>query len=66
MANDIDLDPALLERAMRLGGHLTERSASDEALREYVERRERLGILELFGTIEYDEEHDYKTQRRRP
>ena len=65
MATNIDLDPALLEEAMKLGGHRTKRAAVTEALREYVERREQLRILELFGTVEYDEDHDYKAQRAR-
>jgi hypothetical protein len=34
------------------------------ALNEYVERRKQQDILSLFGTIEYDEHHDYKRERR--
>lgn len=65
MATNLDLDPALLEEAMQLGGHRTKRAAVTEALREYVERRKQLRILELFGTVEYDEDYDYKAQRGR-
>jgi Bacterial antitoxin of type II TA system, VapB len=49
-----------------LGGHRTKRAVVEEALREYVQRRKQLKILELFGTIEYDPEYDYKQQRQKP
>ena len=62
---NIDIDPELLAEAMKLGGHRTKRAAVTEALREYVERRDQLRILELFGTIEYDEDYDHKAQRER-
>ena len=65
MATNIDIEPALLDEAMKLGGHRTKRAVVTEALREYVERRNQLRILELFGTIEYDEDYDYKAQRER-
>jgi hypothetical protein len=32
----------------------------EEALREYVQRRKQLKILELFDMIEYDDDYDYK------
>ena len=63
MATNMDIEPDLLEEAMKLGGHRTKRAAVTEALREYVERRNQLRILELFGTVEYDEDYDYKAQR---
>ena len=63
MATNLDIEPDLLEEAMKLGGHRTKRAAVIEALREYVERRNQLRILELFGTVEYDEDYDYKAQR---
>ena len=65
MTTNIEIEPALLDEAMKVGGHRTERAAVAEALREYVERRNRLRVLALFGTIEYDEDHDYKAQRAR-
>ncbi len=37
----------------------------NEALREYVERRQQAKILEAFGTIDIDPDYDYKQQRRR-
>jgi len=34
------------------------------ALREYIQRRKRLKVLVLFGTIDYDSDYDYKKQRQ--
>lgn len=65
MATNLDIDEALLDKARRLGGHRTKKAAVTEALMEYVQRREQMKILELFGTIEYDRSYNYKTQRRR-
>jgi hypothetical protein len=36
------------------------------ALPEYIARRKQLAVLELFGTIDYDPEHDHKAERQRP
>jgi hypothetical protein len=37
----------------------------EEALQEYVQRRKQLKIIELFGTIEYEDDYDYKQQRHK-
>jgi hypothetical protein len=37
----------------------------EAALREYVQRRKQMKILELFGTIDFDEDYDYKQQRQK-
>jgi len=49
----------------RVGGHRTRKATVNAALREYVQRRKHLGILKLFGKIDYDENYDYKRERRR-
>lgn len=66
MATNLDIDPRLLEKARRLGGHRTKRAAVQEALEEYVRRREQMKIIDLFGTVEFDPRYDYKRQRKRP
>lgn len=65
MATNLEIEPALLEEAMAVGGHRTKRAAVTEALREYVERRNQLRVIELFGTVDYDDDYDYKAQRAR-
>lgn len=65
MATNLALDPDLLEEAHRIGGHRTKKATVTEALREYILRRKQLRVLDLFGTIEYDADYDYKEQRKR-
>ena len=63
MATNIELNETLLKKAMTLGGLRTKKDTVNEALAEYVQRREQLNIIELFGTIEYEKSFDYKKQR---
>ena len=65
MATNLDLDPALIEEAVAVGGRRTKKEAVTEALREYIARRRQAQITGLFGTVEYDQTYDYKKQRRR-
>lgn len=63
MATNLQIDEDLMHAALKLGGHRTKRAVVEEALREYVMRRQQLEVTELFGTIDYDEGYDYKAQR---
>ncbi|MBW4689590.1 MAG: type II toxin-antitoxin system VapB family antitoxin [Komarekiella atlantica HA4396-MV6] len=65
MAINLEIDENLIQEALELGGDRTKRAVVEEALREYVQRRKQLKIIELFGTIEYDDDYDYKQQRQR-
>ena len=65
MPTNLALDPKLLEEAHRIGSHRTKKATVTEALREYILRRKQQRILDLFGTIDYDEDYDYKEQRNR-
>ena len=65
MATNLDLDPALVEEALAVGGRRTKKEAVTEALQEYVARRRQAQIARLFGTVEYDPKYDYKKQRKR-
>ena len=65
MATNLAIDDTLLEQARQIGGHKTKKATVNEALREYIQRRRQQEVLELFGTIDYDPEYDYKEQRRR-
>lgn len=64
MTTNLEIDRTLIQEALTLGGHQTEKAAVEEALREYVQRRKQLKVLELFGAIDYDSDYDYKQQRR--
>lgn len=65
MPTNLALDDALIEEAKRIGKHRTKKEAVTSALREYVQRRHQLEILDLEGTIPFDEEYDYKALRDR-
>jgi Arc/MetJ family transcription regulator len=65
MATNLDLDENLIEEAVRLGGHRTKRATVTEALQEYIARRQQIGILDLFGTIDYYPDYEPKKYRSR-
>jgi metal-responsive CopG/Arc/MetJ family transcriptional regulator len=55
----------LIAEARRIGHHKTKSETIRAALQEYIERRKQLEIVDLFGTIEYDADYDYKAERAR-
>lgn len=65
MATNLALDDALIEEARHVGGHRTKKEAVTAALEEYVKHRRRQGVVEIFGTIEFDPGYDYKAERGR-
>lgn len=65
MATNLSLDPELLEKALRVSGEKSKRAAVTKALKEFVARREQAKILELFGTLEWNPNFDYKKERSR-
>lgn len=50
MATNLDLEQSLLK----------------EALEEFIRRRKQANLLDLFGTIDFDPDYDYKAQRKKP
>ena len=64
MPTNLAIDDRLLTRAVRLGGHRTKRATVNEALEEYVKRRQRRAAIKAFGTVEFDPRHDYKRARK--
>lgn len=65
MATNLALDDRLLDEALRIGGKTTKKDTVTEALEEYIARRKQAGVVELFGSIDYEPKYDYKKQRRR-
>jgi len=63
MATNLAIRDDLITEAKRLGGHSTKKAAVTQALKEYIQRRKMLEIKNLFGTIDYDSDYDYKKQR---
>lgn len=65
MATNLQIDDEILQQAVRLGGFPSKKAAVNEVLREFVQRKKQLGIIELFGTVDFDPDYDYKAERRR-
>jgi Arc/MetJ family transcription regulator len=64
MATNLDIDDRLIDAVKKIGGHKSKKDAVTAALNEYLQRRERREILDMFGTIEYAPDYNYKKQRR--
>jgi len=63
MRTNILLDDDLLERGFALTGIKTKTELVTEALKEFVENRERLNLRDLRGSGGILEHYDYKTLR---
>jgi hypothetical protein len=64
MATNLALDDRLIEEAQKLGRHRTKKEAVTAALDEYISRRKQLDVIGLFGKIDFDENYDYKRERK--
>ena len=65
MATNLAIDTQLLEQALHVGGLRTKKETVNLALREFVNRRKQLEVIELFGTMDPDPGYDHKEARRR-
>ena len=63
MATNLAIDDSLLEQAREVSGLRTKKAVVTQALIEYIQKRQQGKVLELFGTIDYDDDFDYKAQR---
>lgn len=64
MATNLAIDPELLNRALAVGGEKTKKATVTAALKEYIARRDQAEIIGHFGTLEWDQDYDYKEERR--
>lgn len=65
MASNLAIDDDLLVLAQNVSGLKTKKDTVNLALKEFVQRRRQEEVLDLFGTVEYDEDYDYKELRTR-
>ncbi len=63
MATNLALDDTLIEEAKIIGKHRTKKGVVTEALQEYIQRRKQSEILNIFNTVVFDKDYDYKQQR---
>lgn len=64
MATNLAIDDNLIEEARLLGKHRTKKAVVTEALHEYIQRRKQIDIVNMFDSISYDKDYDYKKQRK--
>jgi len=53
----------LIEEAKIIGNHRTKKGVVTEALHEYIQRRKQSKIIEIFNSVSFDKDYDYKQQR---
>ena len=63
MATNLAIDDRLIDEAKIIGKHRTKKGVVTEALQEYIQRRRQSDILDIFNTIDYEKDYDYKKQR---
>ena len=64
MPTNLAIDDQLLDQARSLGGYRTKRETVNEALREFIQQRQRRALAKLAGKIDSDSKYDYKRERR--
>jgi Arc/MetJ family transcription regulator len=64
MPSNLAIDDRLLEQALSAGGYRTKRETVNEALREFIQRRQRTELVKLAGRVKYSPGYDYKRERR--
>lgn len=60
---NLEIDDQLLAQAQKAGGHKTKKATVNEALAEYIQRRQQREVSKLFGTVAFDPGFDYKAER---
>ncbi len=65
MTTNLSIDPKLLERALAVSGERTKKAAVTKALKEFIARREQKRLVELFHSLEWEPDYDYKAERSR-
>ena len=66
MLRSLNLDETLIQELMAIDNHANLETIIETALREYIQRHQRLKVLDLFGAIDYDDTYNYKAQRQIP
>jgi Arc/MetJ family transcription regulator len=63
MRTNIVLDDRLVKEALKLTRVKTKKELVNQALKEFVENRKRLNLMDLFGKIEFAKNYNYKALR---
>jgi Arc/MetJ family transcription regulator len=58
MTTNLAIDQKLLDSALNIGGLKTQKETVTAALKEFVQRRKQLDIIQMAGTIDFDDDWD--------
>ena len=64
MRTNIVIDDAMMEKAMEISGLKTKKEVVERAIIEFVERRTRKDLLDLWGKIQFADGYDYLALRK--
>ncbi len=64
MPTNLDIEDALVKKALKAGGLRTKKETVTKALEEFIQRRQQRKILRAMGSIEFRDGWDYKTDRQ--
>jgi Arc/MetJ family transcription regulator len=65
MPTNLAIDDALLKSAQEIGGQKTKKDTVTLALKEFIQRRKQAMVADVFGTITYNDDYNYKNLRNR-
>ena len=65
MATNLAIDHNLLKKALEISGLKTKKDTVNMALKEFINRRKQLEILDIFGKMDPDPNYNYKEGRSR-
>ena len=65
MPTNLAIDPDLLEKALEISGMKTKKETVNLALKELINKRKQMEIIDLFGKMDPDSDYDYKSGRSR-
>lgn len=65
MATNLAINQELLNQALQISGLKTKKDTVNLALREFINHRKQLEIIDLFGKMDPDPGYDYKKARAR-
>lgn len=63
MRTNIDIDDNLVEEAFKVSQAKTKKELIHQALKEFVQNRRRLNLLDLEGKIEFAKGYNHKLMR---
>jgi Arc/MetJ family transcription regulator len=63
MRTNVVLDDRLVAEALKVSHSKTKKALIDEALKEYVDNKKRMDLLDLSGKILFRKDYDYKSMR---